>query len=75
MISINRNALATGRAPFPKQTLETMRQHTMTPEQTFGGIGSLKEKLGKFENMKLFLFYIKTYFSSGDFAETEIFEI
>ena len=52
-----------------------MRQHTMTPEQTFGGIGSLKEKLGKFENMKLFLFYIKTYFSSGDFAETEIFEI
>ena len=74
MISINRNALATGRAPFPKQTLETMRQHTMTPEQTFGGIGSLKEKLGKFENMKLF-FYIKTYFLSVDFAEADILEI
>ena len=62
MISINRNALATGRAPFPKQTLETMRQHTMTPEQTFGGIGSLKEKLGKFENMKLYLFTLKHIF-------------
>ena len=74
MISINRNALATGRAPFPKQTLETMRQHTMTPEQTFGGIGSLKEKLGKFENIKLF-FYIKTYFLSVDFPETDILEI
>ena len=53
MIAINRNALATVRAPFPKQTLETMRQHTMTPTQTLSGIGSLKQEFGKLEIRKI----------------------
>ena len=71
MISISRNALATASAPFPKQTLETMRQHTMTPKQTFGGI-SLKQKFSKVRNFRNFATY--KYQGRGDSENSKLWK-